>query len=76
MDLRSNDIGDEGAYHLADALRDNMVTLSIVKSDTYYFYGFSQTLTTLRLRGNKIGPLGEKHLKDALQNRTVILDFL
>ncbi len=32
MDLRSNDIGDKGAYHLADALKSNQVRSNLVKS--------------------------------------------
>jgi hypothetical protein len=74
LHLRSTQIRDKGAQHLADALRNNTVTLIISSSISYTrLHFFTQTLTTLNLRSNQIGPVGAGHLADALQNNTVTL---
>ena len=63
-----------GAQHLANALRNNTVTLFLSYSSSFHhIHFFTQTLTTLDLSRNQIRPAGAQHLADALQNNTVTL---
>jgi hypothetical protein len=72
--LQHNQIGALGAQHLADALRNNTVTLILSSSLSYpHLHFFTQTLTTLDLGENQIGDLGAQHLVDALRNNMVTL---
>jgi hypothetical protein len=73
--LSRNQIGDQGAKHLSDALLHNTV-----RQKNFFFslplshptvFDFIQTLTTLDLRSNQIGDQGAKHLSDALLHNTV-----
>lgn len=72
LDLRYNNLGDEGAQHLADALRNNAVSI-MLPSDRLcsHLDILSQILTTLKLDCNQIGSVGIQHLVDALQNNTI-----
>jgi hypothetical protein len=50
LDLYWNEIGDEGAQHLVDALQNNTVILFVFSSLSYHRLHFStQILTTLNL---------------------------
>lgn len=75
MDIETT-VGDNGARHLADIIRNNRVP-SIV---SWYFQIFSrllkQTITTLTLNGNEIGPVGAQHLADGLRNNQVSLSHI
>jgi Ran GTPase-activating protein (RanGAP) involved in mRNA processing and transport len=74
LDLSDNEIGADGAQHLADALRNNTVTVILHSSISYmHLYFCTQTLTTLDLSDNEIGADGAQHLADALRNNTVTL---
>jgi Ran GTPase-activating protein (RanGAP) involved in mRNA processing and transport len=74
LHLSNNQIGDAGAQHLADALRNNTVILILSSSISYtHLHFFIQTLTTLDLNHNQIGDAGAQHLADALRNNTVTL---
>jgi hypothetical protein len=69
LQLLANKIGDQGAQHLANALRQNKVTLlSFILT---FAHSFLQTLTTLDLPLNDIHDLGVQHLADALQENKV-----
>ncbi len=70
MKLYSNQINDEGARHLADALQQNQVLYQpFILECTHYFI---QTLTTLDLWYNDIGKHGARYLANALQQNQVI----
>ena len=70
MDIKTT-VGDNGARHLADIIRNNRVP-SIVSSCFQIFSRFlKQTITTLTLNGNKIGPVGAQHLAHGLRNNQV-----
>jgi uncharacterized membrane protein len=72
LSLRHNQIEAVGAQHLADALRNNKVTLILSSSILYtHLQFFTQTLTTLNLCENRIGDVGAQHFADALRNNTV-----
>ncbi len=72
LDLAFNQIDDQGAQDLANALQHNNVTIlptfRLIQRFTHYF---SQTLTTLNLSSNETGDLGAQHLADALQHNNV-----
>jgi hypothetical protein len=73
LNVWKNEIGDERAQHLADALRDNTVILILPSSISYtHIHFFTQILTTLDLEYNQIGAVGAQHLADALRDNTVI----
>ncbi|CAF0794990.1 unnamed protein product [Adineta steineri] len=86
LDLSGNRIGDIGAQHLADALRNHQSSLGgtnpyinqgnrIGDEEAKYFADalkMNKTLTTLNLSRNSIGNIGVKYLSDALQNNTTI----
>ena len=56
LNLSFNQVGDKGAQHIADALRNNTVTLMLSSSIEYtHRHFFIQTLTTLYLYNNQIG---------------------
>ncbi|CAF3774509.1 unnamed protein product [Adineta steineri] len=81
LDLRSNEIKENGIQHLADALRNNTTLIEL----TLYGIKFGEkgaqhiadsmrhntTLTTLDLSDSKIGDKGIQHVADSLRNNTV-----
>ena len=72
LDLSGNEIAKKGAEQLADALRNNTVTLILSSSLSYSNLNlFTQALMTLDLTGNKIGDKGAEQLADGLRNNTV-----
>ena len=74
LDLDQNQIGDVGAQHLADALRNNTVSLILFSSlSRFYLLLNAQVLTTFYLSNNQIGATGAQYLADVLQNNTVRL---
>ena len=74
LDLYRSQIGDQGAQHLADALRNNTVSIFLSYSSSFHhIHFFTQTLTRLNLYDNQIGDEGAQHLADALRNSTVTL---
>lgn len=71
--LGSNEIQDEGAKYLADAVKNNTVVLIFLSFILYsHFKFFIQTLTIVDLNYNRIGPEGARYLADELKNNTVI----
>jgi len=76
LNLENNQIGNEGARYLADALKINNVRivfhliLLIIIS-----FIFIQTLTELNISCNHIDDEGAKHLADALITNNVIFMF-
>lgn len=80
LELYQNEIGDQGAEHLLDALKHNSVISSLldVSHKSFIIHSLIQTLTGLDLHQNQIGDQGAQHLADALKNNRVIpslLDF-
>jgi hypothetical protein len=76
LKVGSNDIGVEGAKHLARALKSNMVGhfFFVFCHICIGHYSSMQTLTTVCLQGTKIsGAEGALHLSDALQCNRVRL---
>jgi hypothetical protein len=74
LTLLINKIAAVGAQYLADALRNNTVSLILSSSISYtHLHVFTQTLTTLDLNYNQIGDAGAQYLADALRNNTVTL---
>jgi Ran GTPase-activating protein (RanGAP) involved in mRNA processing and transport len=73
--LVGNQIGAQGAEHLANALQKNKVTLFTPLNFlcNCAFINFPQTLRTLKLYNNKIGAQGAEHLANALQQNKVTL---
>jgi Ran GTPase-activating protein (RanGAP) involved in mRNA processing and transport len=72
LHLGWNLIGDEGAKHLADALRQN--TVKYISSPYLCHYDllfFIQTLTKLDIGGNQIGEKGANDLATALKDNMV-----
>ena len=74
LNLESNRIGNDGAKHLADALRTNAVNfiLSLHLSRLYPHFS-TQTIVALNLRLNKITAEGVRHLAETLRNNMVTL---
>jgi hypothetical protein len=72
LNLSKNLIGDSGTKHLADILRENMVSLICTVIFFYLKYFFDKTLVTLNLSNNLINDSGAKHLADAIQNNMVL----
>ena len=72
VDLYANEIGDQGAEHLANALQQNKVTRFIL---LFFLFNHSftilQILITLNLEHDKIGDQGAEHLANALQQNKV-----
>ncbi len=66
-----NEIGLQGAKHLANALAQNQVTPLVLLYIEPFIHYFLQTLTTLVLFGNEIGAQGAEHLANALQQNRV-----
>jgi len=71
LDLSGEEIDDNGAQHIADALRNNTVRMIHYFSSDIYCLPFLKTLTSLKLRQNRIGEAGAQHLADALRGNTV-----
>lgn len=72
LNLGNNQIGDEGAGHLANGLKTNTVGAILHSSFSLEPAAFiEQVLTTLKLYGNEIGPIGAQHLAVALKYNTV-----
>jgi uncharacterized membrane protein len=70
--LRSNNqIGDDGAQHLAEVLRKKKVMTELIWSNTYSFYLFTQTIAVLTLHQNRIKDIGVQYLADALRSNEV-----
>jgi Leucine Rich repeat len=70
LNIKHNQIGDNGAKHLADALKDNTVRFPTLSQ--IYFPILPQTLTTLVLADNQIGRNGAQYIADILRNNKVI----
>ena len=76
LNLERNEIGDEGAQHLARALKVNRVRLDFSTSrHSSAIFISHRHCTTLHLAVNEIGEEGAQHLASALQVNTVRLDF-
>jgi Ran GTPase-activating protein (RanGAP) involved in mRNA processing and transport len=75
LDLYLNEIGAEGARHLADALKINTVRSFFYPFITSASFSFKiQALTTLNLVDNNIGNQGAQYLANALEiNRVRVL---
>lgn len=74
LDLRNNQIDDQGAQHLGHVLQENTVRVnSSTKYHAKYFLVFVQTLTVLDLGTNRIGDLGAQHLANGLLENNVRL---
>jgi Ran GTPase-activating protein (RanGAP) involved in mRNA processing and transport len=71
LELYSNQIGDQGVKHLADALKSNQVNEHVFQTYLIKYFLFLKTLSVLALGNNKIGDEGAKYLAEALQNNTV-----
>jgi len=71
LHLSYNEIGHEGAKHIANALQCNKVIYFLLFATPSKRH-FIQTLTTLYLSYNRIGDQGVKHLANALRENTVI----
>jgi len=67
LEISTNFIGDQGIQHLANALKQNNVTLSLIFSLYCSLPSFIQTLTIFSLNYNKISDQGAQYLADALQ---------
>ncbi|CAF0751735.1 unnamed protein product [Adineta steineri] len=71
LNLGWNEIGDQGAQDLANALQINKVTTILVSASSSLHFIihilFTQTLTTLDIAGNQIGAKGAQDLANALQ---------
>jgi hypothetical protein len=66
--LYDNQIGDKGAEHLADALRNNTVILMFSSSITYtHLPFFTLTLTALYLQRNQIGNELQNHVEKLIE---------
>ena len=67
-----NEIGAQGAEHLATALQQNKVTfLSHTTLHTTNHSSISQTLETLNLASNQIGAQGAEYIANGLQENEV-----
>ena len=76
LDLSNNKMGVEGAKHLADAFRNNAVSICNLFFSVMYILTFwIKTLTTLNLSDNKIGDQGAQYLADTFQNNEVMITF-
>lgn len=74
LQLRSNNIGNEGAQYLGDALRHNTVGLVYCACSAQIRVRFLvQTLAVLHLGYNKIKDEGARYLVNAIQDNTVRL---
>jgi Ran GTPase-activating protein (RanGAP) involved in mRNA processing and transport len=71
LDLSGNEIGDQGANHLATALKNNMVNHIFYSFIPLASVFFTQTLTQLRLYKNRIRDQGAIDLASALENNKV-----
>jgi Ran GTPase-activating protein (RanGAP) involved in mRNA processing and transport len=72
LNLSRNNIGDEGAKHLAEVLRNNKVIHCTSSSISFiYFHFHIQTITQLNLEFNRIGDEGAKYLAEVLRNNQV-----
>jgi Ran GTPase-activating protein (RanGAP) involved in mRNA processing and transport len=71
LELSNNQIGDEGAHNLADAIGGNTVNLTIIQISRLKFYSFKQTLKSLDFSNNNIGDEGVQYLTDAFKNSKV-----
>ena len=77
FELYVNNIGALGAQHLANALRQNKVTLFHDFVYRIINYSFSQSLATLDLIGNELGDQGALHLGNALlENKVTSISML
>ena len=65
LDLRYNEIGDQGAQYLGEALRHNTVRSSLLHVFYHHLIpvSFIQTLTKLELYGNHIGAQGAQYFE-------------
>lgn len=75
--IRYNNIGDQGAKYLADALTNNKVHLNILLFSNSYLNDFFclKTLKKLDLTRNQIGDQGAQNLATTFKNNTVNLTF-
>lgn len=77
LNLGSNQIGDEGAHHIAAALRNNTVTMfNSLFSKFSLKYCDMQAIQVLYLQWNRIGAVGARHIANTLQNNKVIFLIL
>ncbi|CAF1086986.1 unnamed protein product [Rotaria sordida] len=82
INLLINQIGEQGAQHLANALRDNVTLLTLNLGQNHIGYKGAQymadvlrhnkTLKDISLDENNIGDEGVKHLADALRNNQLM----
>jgi len=74
VDLGQNNIGNQGAQYLANALHQNEVTrlTSMYFLVNYSFMIFLQALVKLNLSSNEIGPQGAEYLANALKQNMVV----
>ncbi len=75
--LSDNQIGDNGAEHLDDALAKNMVILILTSSPLYaHIYFFTQTITTLHLYDNQIAERLQDRVKEFIElNQRLIRNY-
>ena len=80
--LGYNQIGEKGAQSIADALRTNTVSFSLLLTHSpshphpHHRRLLTQTLTTLHLWNNEIGEKGAQSIADALRTNTVSFSLL
>jgi Ran GTPase-activating protein (RanGAP) involved in mRNA processing and transport len=71
LNLADNGIDAEGTKHLAKALENNNVRLTLFLSLLLHHHYLIQTLITLDLSNNQIGIEGAQHLAKTLENNNV-----
>jgi Ran GTPase-activating protein (RanGAP) involved in mRNA processing and transport len=76
LDFANNNISDEGAQYLADALKNNTVNMIFFPIPPSYLFFFKQTMTELALAENAIGESGARYLADLLTNNMVNIFLL
>jgi hypothetical protein len=76
LSFRENQIGEQGAGHLAEALKINQVIVLCVFRSRSDSWSFTQTLIVLDLGKNEIEEEGAEHIAEALKiNKVIILSF-
>lgn len=68
LSLLQNEIENEGAQHLADALRNNIVPVILTSPLSCLSSFFTQTLTTLDLGRNEIQGASKQYIMEILEN--------
>ncbi len=75
VDLRYNQIGEEGAQHLDDVFREDKVRVDSSLCHSYLSFVISQTLMKLKLEGNRSDLAVAIGISIALRNDKVIHHF-